>query len=205
MSQAFSLYSELTVRQNLVLHAQLFRRAQRTRSRRASKRRPRGSASIEIMDALPDSLPLGQRQRLQLAVALIHQPRPADPRRADLGRGSGGTGRLLGAPDRAVPPRQSHDLRLHALHQRGYALRPHLPDERREGAGHRHAGRGGQGAACGDAGRCLHRLPGRGGGEEAGRRAGAAGSGDHPSRGGRGAAAPTPRAGSAPGSACSGC
>ena len=28
MSQAFSLYSELTVRQNLVLHAQLFRRAE---------------------------------------------------------------------------------------------------------------------------------------------------------------------------------
>ena len=26
------------------------------------------------MDALPDSLPLGQRQRLQLAVALIHRP-----------------------------------------------------------------------------------------------------------------------------------
>ena len=45
MSQAFSLYSELTVRQNLVLHARLFRRARRTRSRSASKRRPRGSAS----------------------------------------------------------------------------------------------------------------------------------------------------------------
>src|SRR5690606_32251996 len=28
----------------------------------------------DVMDSLPDSLPLGQRQRLSLAVALIHEP-----------------------------------------------------------------------------------------------------------------------------------
>src|SRR5690606_15480108 len=31
-------------------------------------------ALTEIIDALPNSLPLGQRQRLSLAVAMIHQP-----------------------------------------------------------------------------------------------------------------------------------
>ena len=53
MSQAFSLYSELTVRQNLVLHAQLFRRARSARSRSASKRRPRGSASTRSWTRCP--------------------------------------------------------------------------------------------------------------------------------------------------------
>ena len=31
-------------------------------------------ALADIMDELPDSLPLGQRQRLSLAVAMIHEP-----------------------------------------------------------------------------------------------------------------------------------
>ncbi|HEX2473651.1 MAG TPA: ribosome-associated ATPase/putative transporter RbbA, partial [Lacipirellulaceae bacterium] len=73
MSQAFSLYSELTIRQNLFLHARLFQvpndeipgRVERTAARFGLE---------EVMDALPDSLPLGQRQRLSLAVALIHHP-----------------------------------------------------------------------------------------------------------------------------------
>ena len=182
MSQAFSLYSELTVRQNLVLHAQLFDVPRAEIPQRVEETAARFGLG-EIMEALPDSLPLGQRQRLQLAVALIHRPDPAHPRRADLGGGPGGPGRVLGAPDRPVPPRQGHHLRVHALHQRGRALRPHLADERRKGAGHRHAGRGGQGAARGDAGRGLHRLPGRGGGEKKGRGAGAGGA-SHAGRGG---------------------
>jgi ribosome-dependent ATPase len=73
MSQAFSLYGELTVRQNLVLHAQLFGL-------------PTGQAVVRIAEMLadfelasvadsrPDSLPLGMRQRLQLAAAVIHRP-----------------------------------------------------------------------------------------------------------------------------------
>ena len=73
MSQAFSLYSELTVRQNLVLHAQLFDVPKGEIPRRVEETAARFGLD-EIMDALPDSLPLGQRQRLQLAVALIHRP-----------------------------------------------------------------------------------------------------------------------------------
>ena len=73
MSQAFSLYSELTVRQNLVLHAQLFDVPKDEIPRRVEETAARFGLE-EIMEALPDSLPLGQRQRLQLAVALIHRP-----------------------------------------------------------------------------------------------------------------------------------
>ena len=72
MSQAFSLYSELTVRQNLVLHARLFRRAaDRPRPRRGDRER---FGLDRVIDALPDALPLGLRQRLSLAVAMIHEP-----------------------------------------------------------------------------------------------------------------------------------
>jgi ribosome-dependent ATPase len=73
MSQAFSLYSELTVRQNLVLHAQLFDVPKAEIPGRVEETAARFGLD-EIMEALPDSLPLGQRQRLQLAVALIHKP-----------------------------------------------------------------------------------------------------------------------------------
>jgi ribosome-dependent ATPase len=73
MSQAFSLYSELTVRQNLVLHAQLFDVPAADIRGRVEETAARFGLD-DIMDALPDSLPLGQRQRLQLAVALIHKP-----------------------------------------------------------------------------------------------------------------------------------
>jgi ribosome-dependent ATPase len=73
MTQAFSLYGELTVRQNLVLHARLFSiPAERieARCRELSER----FGLENIMDALPESLPLGQRQRLSLAVAMVHSP-----------------------------------------------------------------------------------------------------------------------------------
>jgi ribosome-dependent ATPase len=73
MSQAFSLYSELTVRQNLVLHAQLFDVPRAEIPQRVEQTAARFGLD-EIMDSLPESLPLGQRQRLQLAVALIHGP-----------------------------------------------------------------------------------------------------------------------------------
>ncbi len=73
MSQAFSLYSELTVRQNLVLHARLFQVPPGEIPARVARSAVRFGLQ-EVLDSLPDSLPLGQRQRLSLAVALIHEP-----------------------------------------------------------------------------------------------------------------------------------
>jgi ribosome-dependent ATPase len=73
MSQAFSLYSELTVWQNLRLHAEIF-----------SLRGAHGADRLQTvikqfglqphLHDLPDALPLGVRQRLSLAVAVLHEP-----------------------------------------------------------------------------------------------------------------------------------
>ncbi len=73
MSQAFSLYGELTVRQNLVLHAQLFG----IPAEHATVRVQEMLSDFElaaVADSRPESLPLGMRQRLQLAAAVIHRP-----------------------------------------------------------------------------------------------------------------------------------
>ncbi len=74
MTQAFSLYTELTVRQNLLLHARLFDFPPEEGNRRVEKMLADfGLASVA--DTLTESLPLGIRQRLQLAVAVIHEPK----------------------------------------------------------------------------------------------------------------------------------
>ncbi|HFP9309264.1 ribosome-associated ATPase/putative transporter RbbA [Raoultella ornithinolytica] len=73
MSQAFSLYSELTVRQNLELHARLFHIPDAEIPARVAEMSQRFMLT-EVEDALPASLPLGIRQRLSLAVAVIHRP-----------------------------------------------------------------------------------------------------------------------------------
>jgi ribosome-dependent ATPase len=73
MSQAFSLYSELTVRQNLELHARLFGMSSDVIPARVEEMARRFDLG-GVMDALPTALPLGIRQRLSLAVAMIHGP-----------------------------------------------------------------------------------------------------------------------------------
>ncbi|QGN36356.1 ribosome-associated ATPase/putative transporter RbbA [Klebsiella oxytoca] len=73
MSQAFSLYSELTVRQNLELHARLFHIPDAEIPGRIAEMSQRFMLE-EVEDILPASLPLGIRQRLSLAVAVIHRP-----------------------------------------------------------------------------------------------------------------------------------
>jgi len=73
MTQAFSLYGELTVRENLVLDARLFHLPN-------DKAKARIEELVEqfglgpYLDALSDSLPMGVRQRLSLAVAVLHDP-----------------------------------------------------------------------------------------------------------------------------------
>jgi ribosome-dependent ATPase len=73
MSQSFSLYTELTVRQNLVLHARLFHlSAQQSKARIAKLVDQFGLE--DYFDQRTLDLPLGIRQRLSLAVAVVHEP-----------------------------------------------------------------------------------------------------------------------------------
>jgi len=74
MSQNFSLYSELSVRQNLVLHAQLYHLPAGRRAARVAEVLAEFDLD-HVADQLPEGLPLGIRQRLQLAVATLHEPR----------------------------------------------------------------------------------------------------------------------------------
>ncbi len=73
MSQSFSLYGELSVRRNLELHARLFRLSAADGAARIAELAARFDLG-PVLDALPDALPLGIRQRLQLAVAVLHRP-----------------------------------------------------------------------------------------------------------------------------------
>ena len=73
MSQAFSLYGELTVRQNLELHAHLYHLPPNEIERRINELLERYDLK-DVADAKPESLPLGVKQRLQLAVAVLHRP-----------------------------------------------------------------------------------------------------------------------------------
>ena len=73
MSQAFSLYSEITVRQNLELHAKLFSVSPEDIPARVDEMLERFGL-VDVIDSLPASLPLGIRQRLSLAVAMVHKP-----------------------------------------------------------------------------------------------------------------------------------
>ncbi len=73
MSQAFSLYGELTVQQNLVLHAHLFHVPETEVQERVDDM-VRRFGLADVRASLPESLPLGMRQRLSLAVAMVHRP-----------------------------------------------------------------------------------------------------------------------------------
>ena len=72
MSQAFSLYEELSVRQNLKLHAELYDMGGRGAAAVAEALEQFDLAGVA--DTAPASLPLGIRQRLQLAAACLHRP-----------------------------------------------------------------------------------------------------------------------------------
>ena len=73
MTQAFSLYGELTVAQNLELHAQLYHLPPGKVAGRIEELLERYDLK-SVVNSRPDSLPLGMKQRLQLAVAVLHEP-----------------------------------------------------------------------------------------------------------------------------------
>ena len=74
MTQAFSLYGELTIRQNLLLHVRLYHLPPEKGKARIEELVERFGLR-DHMDALADSIPMGLRQRLSLAVAVLHEPK----------------------------------------------------------------------------------------------------------------------------------
>ncbi len=73
MSQSFSLYGELTVQQNLLLHARLFHLPRALANKRIAELVEKCDLA-DYLDDLASALPLGIRQRLSLAVAVVHKP-----------------------------------------------------------------------------------------------------------------------------------
>ena len=73
MTQAFSLYGELTVRQNLLLDAKLYHIPDEKAKERIDELVEKFGLG-PYMDALAGDLPMGLRQRLSLAVAVLHDP-----------------------------------------------------------------------------------------------------------------------------------
>lgn len=73
MSQSFSLYTELTVKQNLELHTRLFHLPEPEIGGRVAAL-VKSFGLGKYLDDEASELPLGIRQRLSLAVAVIHEP-----------------------------------------------------------------------------------------------------------------------------------
>ena len=73
VSQSFSLYEELTVRGNLELHGRLCGIGGKGLGERVEEALSRFELG-DVAETLPDALPLGIRQRLQLAAACLHRP-----------------------------------------------------------------------------------------------------------------------------------
>ena len=74
MSQRFSLYEDLTPRENIRLYGGIYGLTrEQIRERTAQMLERLGISSIA--DTLVRSLPLGWRQKLAFSVALVHQPR----------------------------------------------------------------------------------------------------------------------------------
>jgi ABC-2 type transport system ATP-binding protein len=74
MSQAFSLYLDLTVAENIRLYAGIYGLDKATTAQRLSWVLDMADL-LNQRDARAASLPMGQRQRLALGCALVHRPR----------------------------------------------------------------------------------------------------------------------------------
>ena len=156
------------------------RQAVRPPRRRARQARRRDARSVRA--------PGGGRRRAGKPAAR-HPPAPAiggrdpasardaDPGRADIGRRSGRPRPVLGIPDRSLPQRRGDDLPLHALHERGDALRPHLAHALRQGARRGRAAGAGRSPSRQVARGGVHRLSrGRGRRRPQGRQTGRTGA-----------------------------
>ena len=157
MTQAFSLYTELTVRQNLVLHARLFT-CRTSEAKRASRSCSDDFGLEPVADTLAESLPLGIRQRLSLAVAVLHEPEVL----------------ILDEPTSGVDPVARDgfwELLIRLSREQGVTifLSTHFMNEaercdrmsmmhRGQGAGAGPAGGAGRGAQGAKPGRGVHRL-----------------------------------------------
>ena len=73
MTQSFSLYGEMTIRQNLALHVHLYHLPPDKAKTRVDELVARFGLG-DHLDALAEALPMGLRQRLSLAVAVLHEP-----------------------------------------------------------------------------------------------------------------------------------
>ena len=160
MTQAFSLYGELSVRQNLVLHARLYHLPPDKAKARIDELVERFGLGTHL-DALAEDLPMGLRQRLSLAVAVLHEPQILILDEPTSGVDPVARDSFWELLDRSVAEPGRDDLRHHALHERGDALRPHLAHERRQGAGVRRAAEADRRARRRQPGGRLHRLHGR--------------------------------------------
>jgi ribosome-dependent ATPase len=112
MSQAFSLYEELTVQQNLMLHAKIYG-LEGDAATNAVKNGLTHFELIEHAESRPLSMSLGMRQRLQLAAACLHRPEllildeptsGVDPAARDIF-------------DKAIPRGSSHNFHFDPLHE----------------------------------------------------------------------------------------
>ena len=73
MSQLFSLYEELTIKENLQLHAKLYRLPTDKQADMVKEALTRFDL-LHFADIKPSDVSLGIQQRLQLAAACLHQP-----------------------------------------------------------------------------------------------------------------------------------
>ena len=98
MSQRFSLYEDLTVRENITLYGGIYGLTRRRRFATRTK------TLVERLGPAHDrrhvawrALPLGWKQKLAFSVALLHEPKRRLPRRADGRRRSDHAPPVLGA------------------------------------------------------------------------------------------------------------
>ena len=139
MSQRFSLYEDLTVRENITLYGGIYDLSDRDIRDRTGRMLARLGLE-HAADQFVRAIPLGWRQKLAFSVALLHEPRVV----------------FLDEPTSGVDPitrRQFWEMIYEtaaaghdragddALHGRGGVLRPHLDHGRRADRRDGHAGR----------------------------------------------------------------